>query len=157
MSLPLTSNWARLLLLTTLCILSDIPHDTSTPHCLVSKLKLKECVCVCACVYGVNQLGSKLPDAQITSFLHTYQQGSLAQSLSHVQFFATPLTVAPPGSSVHGISQARLLEWVAISYSRGSSQPRDQTRDSWVSYTGRQILYHCATWEAPTNKACCCC
>ena len=35
----------------------------------------------------------------------------------------------PPGSSVHGISQARILEWVAISFSRGSSQPRDQT---WV-------------------------
>ena len=32
-----------------------------------------------------------------------------------------------PGSSVHGISQARILEWVAISFSRGSSQPRDQT------------------------------
>jgi len=33
-----------------------------------------------------------------------------------------------PGSSVHGILQARILEWVAISFSRGSSQPRDQTR-----------------------------
>ena len=35
---------------------------------------------------------------------------------------------SPPGSSVHGISQARILEWVAISFSRGSSQPRDQTQ-----------------------------
>jgi len=34
---------------------------------------------------------------------------------------------SPPGSSVHGISQARILEWVAISFSRGSSQHRDQT------------------------------
>ena len=34
---------------------------------------------------------------------------------------------SPPGSSVHGILQARILEWVTISYSRGSSQPRDQT------------------------------
>ena len=47
-----------------------------------------------------------------------------------------------PGSSVHVISQARILEWVAISYSRGSSQPRDQTR---ISCIGRQIFYHCAT------------
>ena len=39
----------------------------------------------------------------------------------------------PPGSSVHGILQARRLEWVAISFSRGSSQPREQTRDSYVS------------------------
>jgi len=34
---------------------------------------------------------------------------------------------SPSGSSVHGISQARILEWVAISFSKGSSQPRDQT------------------------------
>ena len=47
---------------------------------------------------------------------------------------------SPPGSSVHRISQARILERVAISYSRGSSQPRDQTRNSWVCCTGRQIL-----------------
>ena len=44
----------------------------------------------------------------------------------------------PPGSSVHGIYQARMMEWVAISFSRASSQPRDQ---ACVSYTGRQILY----------------
>ena len=52
---------------------------------------------------------------------------------------------SPPGSSVHGISQARILEWVAISSSRGSSQPRDWIH---ISYTGRQILYHWATREA---------
>ena len=38
-----------------------------------------------------------------------------------------PMDCGPPGSSVHGIFQARILEWVAISFSRGSSQPRDQT------------------------------
>ena len=62
--------------------------------------------------------------------------------LSHVRLFATPWTVAPPGFSVHGISQARILESVAISFSRGPSQPRDRTR------IGRWILYHWATWEA---------
>ena len=55
---------------------------------------------------------------------------------------ATPWTV---GSSVHGIYQARILEWVAISFSRGSSWPRDQTFISWVSCIGRWILYHCGT------------
>ena len=54
---------------------------------------------------------------------------------------------SPPGSSVHGISQARILEWVAISYSRGSSQPKDQIFISYVSCIGRQVLYHCATQE----------
>ena len=46
---------------------------------------------------------------------------------SRPTLFVTPCTVNPPGSSLHGISQARILEWVAISFSRGSSQPRDQT------------------------------
>ena len=36
-----------------------------------------------------------------------------------------PMDCSPPGSSVHGIVQARILEWVAVSFSRGSSQPRD--------------------------------
>ena len=49
-----------------------------------------------------------------------------------------------PSSSVHGISQARILESVAISSSRRSSWPRDRTRISWI---GRQILYHWVTWE----------
>ena len=39
----------------------------------------------------------------------------------------------PPGSSVHGSSQARIMEWVAISFSRGSSQPRDQTPVSCIA------------------------
>jgi len=40
---------------------------------------------------------------------------------------------SPPDSSVHGISQGRILEWVAISASRGSSQPKDQTRASCLA------------------------
>ena len=49
-----------------------------------------------------------------------------------------PLGYSPPGSSVHGISQARILEWGVISSSRGSSWPRD-----WicVSCFGRRLLY----------------
>ena len=43
---------------------------------------------------------------------------------------------SPPGSSVHGILQARILEWVAISFSRGSSQPRDRTQVSRI-FAGR--------------------
>ena len=54
------------------------------------------CVCVCVCVYDF---------------------------LSHVQLFATPFS--PSGSSVHGILPAKILEWVAIAFSRGSSQPRN--------------------------------
>ena len=56
-----------------------------------------------------------------------------------------PVDCSPPGSSVHGISQARILEWVAISSCRGSSRPRDPTH---VSCTGRRIPYHWAIREA---------
>ena len=55
---------------------------------------------------------------------------------------------SPPSSFFHGISQTRILEWVAISFSRGTSQPRDQIHVSCVSYIGRRILYHSPTWEA---------
>ena len=54
-----------------------------------------------------------------------------------------PLDCSPPVSSVYGIIQERILEWAAISYSRGSSQPRDQTHISRISFTGRRIVYHC--------------
>ena len=64
------------------------------------------------------------------------------QSLSCVYLFMTPVDCSSPGSSVRGILQARILEWVAISFSRGSSQPRDQT---WVS---RLAGWFFTSWEA---------
>ena len=59
-----------------------------------------------------------------------------------------PMDCSLPGSSVHGIFQARILEWVAISFSRGSSWPRDQTRVSCISCTGTWMLYCWAAREA---------
>ena len=61
------------------------------------------------------------------------------------------MNCSPPSSSVDGISQARILEWVAISFSRGSSQPRDWTR---VSRIDEQIIYHWATREAQIKVNC---
>ena len=57
-----------------------------------------------------------------------------------------PRGLCPPGSSVHGILQARILQWVAISFSRGSSQPRDQTQVSCIA--GRRFNLW-ATREGP--------
>ena len=54
----------------------------------------------------------------------------------------------PPDSSVHGILQARILEWVAFPFSRRSSQPRDQTCVSCTSCIGRRVLYHGITQKA---------
>ena len=51
--------------------------------------------------------------------------------------FLQPIDYSPPGSSIHGILQARILGWVAMPSSRRSSRPRDQTRVSYVSCTGR--------------------
>ena len=65
------------------------------------------------------------------------------------QTLCDPLDCSPPGSSVHGVLQARILEWVAISFSRGYSRSRDVT---CISCIGRRILYHRATWEAPLGS-----
>ena len=63
--------------------------------------------------------------------------GSVAQSCPSLW---NPMNSSLPGSSVHGIFQTRVLEWVSISYSRGSSWPRDQTHISCISCIGRWIL-----------------
>ena len=61
---------------------------------------------------------------------------------SVVSDFLWPHGLQPASSSIHGILLARILEWVAISSSRGSSQPRDGTLVSYVSLIGRWVLYH---------------
>ena len=58
------------------------------------------------------------------------------------QTLCNPLDCSPLGSSVHGILQARILEWVAMPSPRGSFRPRDRTHVSYVSCFGRQDLYH---------------
>ena len=65
-----------------------------------------------------------------------------AKSLQACQALCNPMDCSPPGASVHGILHARIPEWVAMPSSRGSSLPRDQTCDSYVSCIGRQVLYH---------------
>ena len=78
-------------------------------------LRRRVCVCVCVCVCV-----------------------SVCESLSHIRLFVTPWTWGCKpwsllGSSVHEILQARILERVAISFSRASSQPRDRTRVSSIA------------------------
>ena len=62
------------------------------------------------------------------------------------------MNCGPPGSSVHGISQAKILEWVAISFSRESSQARDQTQVYCIASTllhCRWILYQLSQQGSP--------
>ena len=62
-----------------------------------------------------------------------------AQSLRSCPTLCHPIDCDPPGSSVHGILQVRVLAWVAMPSSRGSSQPRDQTHISCIA--GRFFTY----------------
>ena len=75
------------------------------------------------------------------------------KSLQLCPTLCSPMDWNPLGSFVHGILQARILEWVAMP-SRGSSQSRDQTHIFYVSCIGRQVPYHCrleSHLESPLN------
>ena len=61
-----------------------------------------------------------------------------------------PNDCSPPGSSVHGIFQARMLEWIGISCSREYSRPRDWTQVYFVFCIGR--FFNTATWEATWDE-----
>ena len=80
------------------------------------------------------------------SIVHTYIPAQFpnmrAKSLQSCPTLCGPTDYSLPGSSVHGILQSRILEWVVISFSRGSSQHRDQARISYVSCTGGRVPYH---------------
>ena len=84
---------------------------------------------------------------------HSPQQGIDSDSLGNCYPVCTcaqscptlcnPMECSPPVSSVHGISQGRILEWVAISFSRISSRPRDQTQVSCIAdgfFTTREVI-----------------
>ena len=74
----------------------------------------------------------------INSYI-SQKQGFCVLSLSHFWLFATARTVAHEALLSLGFSKERIVEWVAISHSRGSSQPGDWTH---VSSIGKWILYH---------------
>ena len=74
-------------------------------------------------------------------------ESEVAQScLTH----SNPVDCSLPGSSAHGIFQARVLEWVVMLSSRGSSRPRDRTRDSCITGREKNNGYQ-------REKRCCCC
>ena len=98
---------------------SLVPYTSRYSNSCLLSAGFSVCVCVCVCVH-----------AQLCPTLCDHTDCSL------------------PGSSVHRIFQARILEWPAISSPRQSSWPRDGTWVSCISCDCRHILYHCATWEA---------
>ena len=78
---------------------------------------------------------------------------TVAKLLQLCPSLCNPMDCSLPGSSVHGILQTRILEWVAMPSFRGSSQPRDQTCISCVSCIGRWILISSSTGAALTPVA----
>ena len=94
-----------------------------------------------SCVWSIQHGTWYLTGAEYTC-LH-------AKSLQSCMTLCNPVDYSLPGSSAHGILQARILEWVAISFSRGSSQPRDRTQVSCIA--GRCFILW-ATRKAPPFK-----
>ena len=89
----------------------------------------------------ITHLEPDILECQVEALLQT----KLVEKVVHTQSYPTlwdPVDCSLPGSSVHGILQAEILEWVAMSFSRGSSQPRDQTQS-------REILYHLSHQGSP--------
>ena len=97
-------------------------------------------MCIYICIYIYTYIYRERDSGK-----HTFTKKYSCTQCSVVSNSVWPMDCNLPGSSVCGILQARILEWVAISFSRESSQPRYWT---CVSCIGRQILYHWATWEA---------
>ena len=77
-----------------------------------------QCVCVCVCVY----VHASMCDASSVQSIFC-----MLSHFSRVRLFCNPMDCGPPGSSVHGILRARILETVAMPSSRGSSEPQDRT------------------------------
>ena len=102
-----------------------------------------------ACGNAVGGAGTVSKPTWLAKAVHVKEQESYVEvkSLSRVWLFVT--LCSPPGSPVHGILQARVLEWIAISFSRASSRPRDWTQFSCIA--GRRFNLW-ATREAPLKS-----
>ena len=120
-------SWWVLLWMEVLCLLSTSPLWLSDEN-----LSLQTCIC---CAPALEQKNRPQP-------LWGSRSGVSAQSLQACPPLCGLIKCSLPGSSVHGILQARILEWGAMPSSRGSSRPRDRTHVFYISCTGRQILYH---------------
>ena len=86
------------------------------------------------------------------SAMQTHKSNQDLLAWMHAQSCPTlhdPTDCRLPGYSDRGVFQARILEWVALSCSRGSSPPGIEPLSFCISCTGRWVLYHCATWETP--------
>ena len=125
-------------LMTCLCLLlslrplSSSQQSSSSVHQAPLPLSAGIFTCVLGCVSFRTQL--KITFSSLVLIC--------AKSFQSCPALCDPMDCSSPGSAVHGSLQARILEWVAMLSSRGSSRPRDQTHVSYISCTDRWVLYH---------------
>ena len=99
------------------------------------------CLCLCMCWGGVpsHSLLREVPSSRFyfywSGLSYSFTSDSESEVAQSCPSLCDPVDCSLPGSSVHGILQAKIQQWVAISFSRGSSRPRDQTR-TWISRIG---------------------
>ena len=84
-------------------------------------------------ILGEQTIGLENPLSKERNREPTFLECVHGKSLQSCPTLCDPMDCSPPGSSVQGILQARILEWVAISFSRGSYQPRDEIQVSHIS------------------------
>ena len=75
-----------------------------------------------------------------------------AKSLQSCLTLFDPMGCSPPGSSVHGILQARILQWVAIPFSRGSSRSRNRTKSLMSPGLAGEFFTTGTNWEAGSSR-----
>ena len=100
------------------------------------------------CIHDINCHNSNWPRGMGLTLNELKIVWVCAGSFQLCPTLCNPMDCSLPGSSVHGILQTGILEWVAISSSRRSSWPRDWTCASCIV---RQFLYNWATWEAQSG------
>ena len=96
-----------------------------------------------------------LKKAQRKDRIQSIAAAAAAKSLQSCPTLCDPMACSLLGSSVHGIFQAIVLEWIVISFSRGSSQPRDQTQVSRIVDQTLHRLSHQGSQKSgqlPTNS-----
>ena len=121
--------------------------------CVYIYIYMCVCVCVCVCVCAHICIYICIIYIYMSPFFPLCV--CVLSYLVMLNFFCNSMHCSPPGVSVQGFFEARVLEWVAISYSSGSFLHRDQIHVLSVSCLSRQILYHHATWEAISPLDCC--
>ena len=153
----------------------SVSHDCSSTcpaqlqqlhqHCLICEAALhwKESLAVrhkSSSVPAVRQRGNSYLKGHLSSvwvaitgpYIHSVSKSVwiLCLAAQSCPTLGEPTDCNPPGSSVHGIIPARILEWAVIFFPVESFQPRDWTCSSWI---GRKILYYRVSWEASLSLA----